>query len=162
NDPVKRRLFQQFVNTDETEPTIEFVKEREQPQPAAWTTSFVGELSVRKKEKATRWVQVGKAWDFPADGGSTIKYGKTQIAVFNFASRGEGYACHNMCPHRREFVLARGMIGDAGGTPKVACPLHKKTFSLESGSCLTGEDYSIDVFPVKVDGDDVFVELPPV
>ncbi len=25
NDPEKRRLFQQFVNTDETEPTIEFV-----------------------------------------------------------------------------------------------------------------------------------------
>ena len=30
-DPEKRRLFKQFVNTDETEPTIEFVKEREQP-----------------------------------------------------------------------------------------------------------------------------------
>ena len=26
NDPERRRLFQQFVNTDETEPTIEFVK----------------------------------------------------------------------------------------------------------------------------------------
>ena len=37
NDPEKRRLFQQFVNTDETEPTIEFVKEREQQRPADWT-----------------------------------------------------------------------------------------------------------------------------
>ena len=39
NDPEKRRLFQQFVNTDETEPTIEFVSEREQQRPADWTTA---------------------------------------------------------------------------------------------------------------------------
>src|SRR5215471_1737917 len=49
NDPEKRRLFRQFVNTDETEPTIEFVKERDQKRPAAWTTSFVpaDELTLR-------------------------------------------------------------------------------------------------------------------
>src|SRR5204863_9693578 len=49
NDPEKRRLFQQFVNTDETEPTIEFVKEREQKRPVGWGTSFVpvGDLRLR-------------------------------------------------------------------------------------------------------------------
>ncbi len=173
NDPEKRRLFKQFVNTDETEPTIEFVKEREQKRPVGWTTSFVpvGDLTLRKDaphdeevrepaEPERRWVQVGKAWDFPKDGGATIKYGKTQIAVFNFASRGEWYATQNMCPHKREFVLSRGMIGDANGKPKVACPVHKKTFSLESGKCLSGDDYSVEVFPVRVDGDDVYLELP--
>ena len=101
-------------------------------------------------------------WDFPHDGGATIKYGRTQIAVFNFASRGEWYATQNMCPHRREFVLSRGMIGDQNGKPKVACPVHKKTFSLESGQCLSGEDYSVQVFPVKIEGDDVYLQLPPV
>lgn len=35
-DPEKRRLFEQFVNTPDSEPTIEFVKEAEQPRPAAW------------------------------------------------------------------------------------------------------------------------------
>src|SRR5205085_10289406 len=99
-----------------------------------------------------KWVQVGKTWNFPHDGGATIKYGKTQIAVFNFASRGEWYATQNMCPHRREFVLSRGMIGDTGGKPKVACPVHKKTFSLETGQCTSTGDhaYSVHVFPVKV------------
>ena len=100
-------------------------------------------------------------WDFPHDGGATIKYGKTQIAVFHFASRGEWYACQNMCPHRREFVLSRGILGDQNGKPKVACPVHKKTFSLESGKCLSGEDYSVQVFPVKVEGDDVFCSCLP-
>jgi len=174
NDPEKRRLFSQFVNTDETEPTIEFVKEREQKHPAAWSGSFVpvGDLALRKKDPETegpeekeqdlRWIQVGKTWDFPKEGGSAIKYGKTQIAVFNFASRGEWYATQNMCPHRREFVLSRGMIGDQKGAPKVACPVHKKTFSLETGHGISDKEFALQVFPVKIDGDDVYLELPSV
>ena len=66
-----------------------------------------------------------------------------------------------MCPHKKAFVLSRGILGDAGGEPKVACPLHKKTFSLESGQSLQGEEYRIRTFPVKVTGNDVYFELPP-
>ena len=108
------------------------------------------------------WLKVGKSWDFPVEAGATIKYGQTQIAVFNFASRGEWYATQNMCPHRREFVLGRGIIGDQAGIPKVACPVHKKTFSLESGECLSGDDYILQTFSVKVDGDDVYLKLPAI
>jgi nitrite reductase (NADH) large subunit len=177
NDPEKRKLFKQFVNSDETEPTIEFVKEREQKQPAAWNGSFVpvGELTFRGaggspahtpnragEPPAPRWVPVGKTWNFPKDGGATIKYGKTQIAVFNFTSRGEWYATQNMCPHKREFVLSRGLLGDQGDTPKVACPVHKKTFSLETGAGLSDKAFSIETFSVKVDGDDVYVQLPSI
>jgi NAD(P)H-dependent nitrite reductase small subunit len=181
NDPEKRRLFEQFANTDDTEPTIEFVTERGQKHPAAWSSSFVpvDELTFRGRDGDTlvaaagtepeeppappepEWVAVGKVWDFPRDGGAAVRHGKTQIAVFNFASRGEWYATQNMCPHRREFVLSRGMVGDQGGKPKVACPVHKKTFALETGQCLSGEDFSVRVFPVKVEGDDVFLQLPP-
>jgi len=160
-DPEKRRLFKQFVNTDEIEPTIEFVHERQQQRPVDWSTSFVPseQLAVRKPRE--RWVAVGAVADFPADGGATVKHGRTQIAVFNFASRGEWYACQNMCPHRREFVLARGLVGDQGGKPKVACPLHKKTYSLQTGECMTGDEYKVRVFPVKVEDGQVYLRLPP-
>jgi nitrite reductase (NADH) large subunit len=100
--------------------------------------------------------------DFPADGGATIKYGQTQIAVFNFATRGEWYASQNMCPHKKAFVLSRGILGDVQGTPKVACPLHKKTFSLETGVSLSDPEYRIETFPVKVENGMVFLQLPPV
>ena len=154
-------------------------------RPASWSTSFVpsAELTLRlgrgdaskngsshageeetKPEAAElerRWVQVGKVWDFPADGGAAVKYSHTQIAVFNFTSRGEWYATQNMCPHRREFVLSRGLVGDQKGTPKVSCPVHKKNFSLASGKCISGEDFSLEVFRVRVDGDDVYLYLPP-
>jgi hypothetical protein len=58
-------------------------------------------------------------------------------------------------------VLARGILGDAAGKPKVACPLHKNAFDLQSGACLTGDLRAIATFSVKIEGDDVWVELPP-
>ena len=37
----------------------------------------------------------------------------------------------------------------------------KKTFDLESGSCLSGEPLEVSTYPVRLDGSDVFIELPP-
>ena len=177
-DPEKRRLFQQFVNTDQTEPTIEFVTERGQPHPAPWPddTAPVGDAATvdrmtllngqildqaDQESNALSWVRVGSANEFPMNGGATIKHGHAQIAVFNFASREEWYATDNMCPHKREFALSRGIIGDAGGVPKVACPFHKKNFSLQDGACLSGEDYAIRTYPVRVQQSEVYLLLPP-
>jgi hypothetical protein len=39
--------------------------------------------------------------------------------------------------------------------------MHKKPFALESGECLSGDNYQLPTFPVSVDGDDVYVLLPP-
>ena len=103
------------------------------------------------------WFKVGKTEDFPEDGGACIKYKNKQIAVYNFRRKASWYACQNLCPHKLEMVLSRGMIGDTEGIPKVACPMHKKTFSLEDGSNLNGEDYSIAVYPVKVENGTVYV-----
>jgi NAD(P)H-dependent nitrite reductase small subunit len=108
----------------------------------------------------TSWVRLGRVESFPKDGGRALRYGGSQIAVFNFESRGEWYATQNKCPHMQDMVLARGLIGDQQGVPKVACPLHKKNFSLEDGQCLSDDEYRIRTFPVKVEDGWVFVELP--
>jgi nitrite reductase (NADH) small subunit len=49
------------------------------------------------------------------------------------------------------------MIGTQGGEPKVACPFHKKTFSLRTGECLNGDECAIKTYEVKVEGDKVFI-----
>ncbi len=103
------------------------------------------------------WFRVGNVNDFPQNGGACIKYESKQIAVYNFTRKSKWYACQNVCPHKMEMVLSRGMIGDAEGTPKVACPMHKKTFSLEDGSNLNGEDYKIAVYPVKIEDENVYI-----
>ncbi len=179
NDPERRKQFKQFVNTDETELGIEIITERNQNRPADWRkepalvqlgsatsapTASAPSAPSRPKPRdqaGPQWVQVGQVADFPIDGGAAIKYGQTQIAVFHFASRNEWFACQNMCPHKRAFVLSRGIIGSEGSTPKVACPLHKKTFSLQTGQCLSDESLAVKVFPVKVTGEDVWLLLPP-
>jgi len=127
--------------------TADRVKRRNKPVP--------------REDARPEWVAVGMQSDFPEEGGAAIKYGKTQIAVFRFSSRREWYATQNMCPHKRAFVLSRGIIGSQAEVPKVACPLHKKTFSLQTGECLSGDPMSIKVFPVKTVADQVYVLLPP-
>ena len=104
------------------------------------------------------WVEVARVDDFPADGGACVKVGDEQVAVFNFASRGEWYACQNMCPHRKDMVLSRGLLGDQDGEPKVACPFHKKAFSLSSGKDLSDDEYCLRMYDVKVVNEMVMVK----
>jgi nitrite reductase (NADH) small subunit len=99
----------------------------------------------------TVWFKAARVEDFPENGGACVKYKDLQIAVFNFSRRNEWYACQNLCPHKMQMVLSRGMIGSLNGEPKVACPFHKKTFSLKTGECLNAEECAISVFPVRVE-----------
>lgn len=108
------------------------------------------------------WFKACKTDDVPADGGACIKYQNEQIAIFYFARRNEWFATQNQCPHKMEMVLSRGMLGDQGGEPKVACPFHKQTFSLKTGKNLSGDCDHIKTYPVKVEGDFVFVDVSSV
>lgn len=110
-----------------------------------------------KLEDVKVWFKAASIKDFPTDGGACVKYKEKQIAVFNFARTNKWYACQNVCPHKMEMVLSRGMIGDDKGTPKVACPLHKKTFSLENGENLNGDMDAIATYPVKIEDDFVYL-----
>lgn len=103
------------------------------------------------------WFEVGKVSDFPENSGACIKYKTKQIAVFNFTRTSKWYACQNLCPHKLEMVLSLGMIGDKEGIAKVACPMHKKNFSLEDGSNIGGEDLKIAVYPVKIEKGNVYI-----
>jgi nitrite reductase (NADH) small subunit len=103
------------------------------------------------------WFKAGNTSDFPSNGGGCIKYKNKQIAIIKFDRRNEWYACQNLCPHKMEMVLSRGMIGSAEDIPKIACPMHKKTFSLVDGSNLNGDDLKIATYPVKIVDDEVFV-----
>jgi nitrite reductase (NADH) small subunit len=49
------------------------------------------------------------------------------------------------------------MLGDDQGTPKIACPMHKKTFSLETGKNLNGDLNALATYPVKIENDFVYI-----
>ncbi|MEO0528048.1 MAG: nitrite reductase small subunit NirD [Bacteroidota bacterium] len=96
------------------------------------------------------WFKAAEISKFPKNGGACIKYKDKQIAVFNFTRKGRWYACQNLCPHKMEMVLSRGIIGEEELEPKVACPLHKNTFSLKTGENLNGDLDAIATYPVKI------------
>lgn len=101
-------------------------------------------------QNVTLWYKAAEISKFPKNGGACVKYKDKQIAVFNFTREGTWYACQNLCPHKMEMVLSRGMIGEEQGEPKIACPMHKNTFSLKTGAHLNGALGKIETFPVKV------------
>lgn len=175
-DPAKRAVFRQFANdaTTASDGPSRTASGAALPSPkrSARRLHVLGASSNADPTRdpdaepshgldGRRFVRLASVHDVPKNGGIAAVYGSTQIAIFNFASRGQWYAVQNMCPHTRAMVLARGIVGDAAGAPKVACPLHKKTFDLRSGACIEGEDLRIATFAVRIDGDDVLVELPP-
>ena len=112
--------------------------------------------SVLETEVKT-WFKVGQVNDFPENSGGCIKYKSKQIAVYNFKRMNKWYATQNLCPHKMEMVLSLGMIGDKNDIPKVACPMHKKNFSLIDGSNLAGEDLKIATYPVKIENENVYI-----
>ena len=105
------------------------------------------------------WVLACSITQIPENGGACALVNGKQIAIFNFTRRGEWFATQNLCPHKQQMVLSRGMIGSTNDEPKVACPFHKKTFSLQTGTCLNGDDYKIKTYPVKIEDGMVFVDI---
>lgn len=123
------------------------------------TQKVQSENSNTAGEQIKLWYKAAPVEAFPENGGACIRYNDLQIAVFNFKSRSEWYACQNLCPHKMQMVLSRGIIGSAGNEPKVACPFHKRAFSLKTGACLNADECAILTFPVMVRDGYVYVGL---
>ncbi len=110
-------------------------------------------------ENVSEWVYACRVEEFPENGGLCIRHKDLQIAVFNFTRRNEWFATQNLCPHKYQMILSRGMIGTEDDEPKVACPFHKNTFSLKTGKNLNGSLCDIATYPVKIDEDKVFIGI---
>lgn len=160
HDPAKRAKFRRFADPEPGALDLELVAERGQRRPADWPRAAVHTPRRQLPVVTTSWVRVGQVSLFPRDAGLTVRHGRVQIAVFNFATRGQWYATQARCPHKGDMVLGRGLIGDAGGEPKVACPHHKKCFSLVTGASLGDDDLELVTFPVKVESGSVYLDLP--
>jgi nitrite reductase (NADH) large subunit len=156
-DPQRRSMFKVAVNAPHEAPALGWTVERGQRRPADWPA---GGVAAAFPHRGGTWVHVAQVDDVPHDGGTTYMHGGVPIAVFHFASRGAWYATQAVCPHRGDAVLGRGLLGSQGGVPKVACPLHKKTFSLETGQGLSDPSLCVRTFPVEVREDGVWVQLP--
>jgi nitrite reductase (NADH) small subunit len=83
--------------------------------------------------------------------------GSRQIAVFRLGDD-ELHAIDNYDPFSRANVLSRGIVGDIKGEVVVASPVYKQHFRLISGQCVEDPAVSVSVFPVRLNGDVVWID----
>ena len=69
------------------------------------------------------------------------------------------YAVDNHDPFSGANVIGRGIVGDVGGERVVASPIYKQHFRLRDGVCLEDPEQRLTVWPVRLEGDEVILEL---
>lgn len=97
-------------------------------------------------------VKVAKAAELAPGQGKTVEASGREIGLFNVD--GTFYAVDNTCKHRG------GSLGEGElDGPVVTCPLHAWTYDVTTGECFDDPACGIQIFTVKIEGDDVFIEV---
>lgn len=105
----------------------------------------------------TGWVRACRLDDILPNTGVCCLLGKEQVAVFRVGEGETCFAIGNFDPFSRANVLSRGIVGDRAGTLKVASPIYKQSFCLQTGVCLDDPAVRVPVYDVRVVNG--FVEL---
>jgi nitrite reductase (NADH) small subunit len=98
------------------------------------------------------WVDVCALEDVLPGTGVAAMVGAEQVALLRSRDGKALYAISNFDPFSRAFVLARGIVGDRGGVPKVASPIYKQNFDLLTGRCLDDPKVCLPIYPVRLRG----------
>jgi len=99
------------------------------------------------------WTRVGKANEFSERKGRTLRIRGLRIAIIRYED--QLYALDAVCPHTgADLGLGRVKNG------RVICPEHGWTFDLGTGCMPETKDIAVRTFPVKTEGESVFVALP--
>ena len=110
----------------------------------------------------TEWHAICPVGRLLPDRGAAALVGGVPVAVFLLRT-GELFVVDNLDPCSGANVLSRGLVGDAGGVPKVASPMYKQRFDLRTGACLDDPDRRVGVHHARIVDDVVEVALggPP-
>lgn len=101
----------------------------------------------------SEWVQLCAVSEAPKPG-EVMEAEAKGVLVCLANVEGKLSALENTCPHRGG-SLGQGWIeGEA-----VVCPLHCWSFDTRTGEALPPDCGKVDVLAVKVDGDDVLIDL---
>ena len=99
------------------------------------------------------WKQVATLNDIPQLGSRVIKSAQGDIALFRTAEN-EVFALLDKCPHKGGH-LSQGIVFGK----KVACPMHNWHINLADGNAVAPDVGCARNYPVKLEGDAVFIEL---
>ena len=99
------------------------------------------------------WTKVATLNDIPPLGSRVVHTSQGEIALFR-TSEGEVFALRDKCPHKGG-PLSQGIVFGK----KVACPLHGWSINLEDGNAVAPDVGCARHYPVKVEGETVYLSL---
>jgi nitrite reductase (NADH) small subunit len=106
------------------------------------------------------WTPVCALTDLiPNRGAAALLEDGEQVAIFR-TGEDAVYAISNIDPFSGAAVLSRGIVGDLGGAPVVASPLHKQHFDLRDGTCTDDPAVTVTAYPVRVENGTILVGRP--
>ncbi|HMI89173.1 MAG TPA: nitrite reductase small subunit NirD [Polyangiaceae bacterium] len=105
--------------------------------------------TVSLREPRTNWADVCALEDILAGTGVSAIVDGEQIALVK-TRNGELHAVSNFDPFSKTFVIARGIVGDRAGVPKIASPIYKQNFNLVTGECFDDTSVRLHVYAVRV------------
>jgi nitrite reductase (NADH) small subunit len=120
----------------------------------------VSAVAVQIEEAALAWLDVCALDDILPDTGVAALVDGRQIALVRVGDGDEVYALDNFDPFSHAFVIARGIVGDRQGIPKIASPIFKQSFDLRTGHCLDDPAVRLASYPVRVVEGRVLVARP--
>ena len=101
----------------------------------------------------SRLVRVASVGEIPVGRGKSVEVDGVPLAVYHVGS-GQYQVLSGVCPHEGGPLGDGVLLGDS-----IVCPWHGFDFDLASGRCLVAPDLSISVYPVRVVGDVIEVDL---
>jgi nitrite reductase (NADH) small subunit len=102
----------------------------------------------------SRLVRVASVEEILVGRGKSVEVDGLPLAVFN-AGGGRYQALSGSCPHEGGPLGDGALLGES-----VVCPWHGFDFDVRSGACGVDPELSVTVYPVRIAGTDVLVELP--
>jgi nitrite reductase (NADH) small subunit len=99
-----------------------------------------------------KWVRLCGLSEAPAPG-QVAEAEVDGVAICLANVNGELSAVDNVCPHRQGPLGQGWLEGEA-----VVCPWHSWTFNLKTGLSEYPVHARVDVFPLRVEGEDVLVD----
>ena len=97
---------------------------------------------------------VAKVGEIEEDEAIQVTIGEFVLAIFNLG--GSFYATDDTCTHAFA-SLADGYVEDGC----VECPVHAARFEIATGKAVAlPAEEDIKTYPVRVEGEDIYVELP--
>jgi nitrite reductase (NADH) small subunit len=96
------------------------------------------------------WLDACALAEIPVGCGVAVLLRGRQIALVRPGDDEVVFALSNYDPFSEAFVIARGIVGDAAGRLKIASPIYKQSFDLETGVCLDDPTVRLPVYPVRV------------